>query len=618
MSWKDKTWGMAWKAAESYFDNALLKGKYPGEYNMYKDVTKYPDRNSIIKDLAKRYVGKLREAIPEDTYNDEMERRVENLDLGSIEKYMFEFGEEPFAASRKANMERDVVDKWYGWSPKETEHYMYQFGYDPAREGDKQKFLAEVGEYQKAHDRGNIVQETMEGKNQTSVFPDSIFGKKVRDSPAWIQKLGFLTVPSMYSEAMKQSLSGEFDDEKMDLAGLTDLGVGGSMAVAPMYGAIARSPVAIGAVDAGLEALRQGVNYKQGREVDPMAPVTAGTMASFVPGLAKGAQTFAKKGASLEAKPFARGIGRGARGVADPVEEERNALKQLLIDAKRQSDYARAGMDPNKGKFVGAGAVETGDTWQNAAAKLKAFGYTDKELLAETTAIKDAAKAKYMAAESKLNSLDGDLTLDWGKKAYLREKYGQELELAKKEFNDAMDAYMAASMPAKTATKKMGYVQDVIGRDPDRVKRTSPKAVSEIQGTGNPLVDMLSRVRNARAQNKELEKVLSATYDLPQDFSGIPTQEGRKSVLNEMKKQFQAKMEKEVGLDKGKKLYNLGLVTGRTLNALGTSMEPNTKISPWAVSQYDKRLKTFKNSEWFKNLPKEKKNAIEKALKGEE
>lgn len=600
---------LALKAAEQYYDNVLKKGKYPGDFNRFRKV----DRATAVRQLAKENIGELRKAIPADTYNEDMLRRASALDLGAVEKYMFEYGEEPFGATRKANMERDVVDKWYGWSPKETEHYMYQFGYDPAREGDKQKFLAEVGEYQKAHDRGNIVKETMEGKNQESIFPDGL-----PDSPAWMQKLGFLTVPSMYSEAMKQSLTGEFDDDKMDRAALTDAGIGGAMAVAPMYGAIARSPVAIGALDAGLEALRQGVNYKEGREVDPMAPVTAGTMAAFVPGTAKGAQTFAKKGASLEAKPFARGIGRGARGVADPVEEEKNALKELLISAKKQSDYARAGMDPSKGKFVGAGAVEAGDTWQNAAAKLKAFGYTDKELLAETTAAKDAAKAKYMAAERKLNSLDGDLTLDWGQKAYLREKYGQELKLAEKEFNDAMDAYMSASMPAKTATKKMGYVQDVIGRDPARVKRTSQKAVSEIQGTGNPLVDMLSRVRNTRAQNNELKSVLKSTYDKPQDFSGIATQEGRKAVLDEMKKQFPAKMEKEIGLDNGKKLYNLGLVTGRTLNAIGTSMEPNTKISPWAIKQYDQKLKTFKESEWFKNLPKEKKTAIEKALKGEE
>jgi len=614
MSWKDDTRQMAVDAATLYYDNVLSKGKYPGEYNMYKNDTR---EDAIVK-LAKQYVGKLRQAIPEEGYDTDMAKRVAALDLGSVEKYMFEFGDEPFAASRKADMEKEVVDQWYNWDPKMTEHYMYKFGYDPSREGDRQKFLAEVGEYQKAHDRGKIVKETLEGKNQESIYPDSILGRKVPDSPPWMQKLGFLTVPSMYNEAMKQSLTGEFDDDKMDRAALTDLGVGGAMAVTPMYGAIARSPVAIGALDAGLEALRQGANYKEGREVDPMAPVTAGTMAAFVPGMAKGAQTFAKKGASLEAKPFARGIGRGARGVADPVEEEKNALKQLLIDAKKQSDYARAGMDPSKGKFVGAGAVEAGDTWQNAAAKLKAFGYTDKELLAETTAAKDAAKAKYMAIQNKLNSLDGDLTLDWGEKAYLRNKYGKELDLAEKEFNTAMDAYMAASMPARTANKKMGYVQDVIGRDPARVKRTSPKAVSEVRGTGNPLVDMLTKFRNTRAQNNELERVLAATYDVPQDFSGIASQESRKAVLDEMKKQFPAKMEKEIGLDKGRKLYNLGLITGRTLNAVGTSMEPNIKVNPWDVSQYDKNLKSFKNSEWFKSLPKEKKNAIEKALKGEQ
>lgn len=595
MDWKKDTRQMALDAATLYYDNVLSKGKYPGEFNMYKNMR----REDAIVELAKKYVDKLRWVVPEYDYNEDFAKRVAALDLGSVEKYMFEFGEEPFAATRKVNMDRDVVDKWYNWSPKELEHYMYQFGYDPAIEGDKQDFLAEVGEYQKAHDRGKIVKETM-------------------DDAGVATNLGFLTVPSMYSEAMKQSLTGEFDDDKMGRAGLTDLGIGTAMAVAPAYGAIARSPVAIGTIDAGLEALRQGANYREGREVDPMAPVTAGTMAAFVPGLAKGAQTFAKKGASLDAKPFARGIGRGARGVADPVEEEKNALKQLLIDAKRQSDYARAGMDPSKGKFVGAGAVEAGDTWQNAAAKLKAFGYTDKELLAETEAAKDVAKAKYMYAENKLNSLDGDMSIDKGEKAYLRVKYGQELQKAEKEFNDAMDAYLAASLPAKTATKKMGYVQDVIGRDPARVKRTSPKAVSEVQGTGNPLVDMLSKIRNTRAQNNELKAVLKSTYDKPQDFSGIATQEGRKAVLDEMKKQFPAKMEKEIGLDNGKKLYNLGLVTGRTLNALGTSMEPNTKISPWAVKQYDQKLKSFKESEWFKNLPKEKKNAIEKALKGEE
>lgn len=595
MNWKEDTWQMALDAATLYYDNVLSKGKYPGEFNMYKNDTR---EDAIVK-LAKQYRGKLRQAIPQETYDKDMAKRVAALDLGSVEKYLFEFGEEPFAASRKADMEKEVVDQWYNWDPKMTEHYMYKFGYDPAREGDKQKFLAEVGEYQNAHDRAKIAQETM-------------------DNAGVVTKLGFLAYPSVYNESMKQTLTGEFDDDKMDRALLTDIGVGGAMSVAPMFRTVAGSPLAVGALDAGLEGLRQGANYKEGREVDPMAPVTAGTMASFVPGMARGAQTLTKKGATLEAKPLASGIARGARGVADPVEEEKNALKQLLIDAKKQSDYARAGMDPSKGKFVGAGAVEAGDTWQNAAAKLKAFGYTDKELLAETTAAKDAAKAKYMAIQNKLNALDGDMDLGWSKKAYLRAKYGKELDLAEKEFNDAMDAYMAASMPARTANKKMGYVQDVIGRDPARVKRTSPKAVSEVRGTGNPLVDMLTKFRNTRAQNNELERVLAATYDVPHDFSGIASQESRKAVLDELKKQFPAKMEKEVGVSNGKKLYNLGLVGGRSLSALGTSLEPNLKINPFAIDQYDEKLKRFKNSEWFKSLPKEKKNAIEKALKGEQ
>ena len=107
MNWKDRTWDLAWQAAEQYYDNVLKKGKYPGEFNLYRKV----DRDDAIYDLAKRYVGKLRKAIPEETYNEDMAKRVDALDIGAVEKYMFEFGEEPFGATRKGDFDK-VMDKW--------------------------------------------------------------------------------------------------------------------------------------------------------------------------------------------------------------------------------------------------------------------------------------------------------------------------------------------------------------------------------------------------------------------------------------------------------------------------------------------------------------------------
>lgn len=595
MSWKDDTRQMAIDAATMYYDNVLSKGKYPGEYNLYKNDSR---EDAIVK-LAKGYVGKLREAIPEETYDENMAKRVAALDLGAVEKYMFEFGEEPFGATRKKKFD-DVMDKWYKWDNKETEAHMYDFGYDPAKQGDRQAFIKELADYQTAHDRAGIAKETV-------------------DNAGPVTKLGFLAYPSIYNESMRQTLTGDFDEDKMDRAVLTDVGVGSMMALNPFFKPL-NNPIAIGLADAGLESFRQGVNYAEGREVDPMAPVTAGTMAATVPALARGAQGFTAQIGSMEARPMARGFARGARGAMDPVEEERNALKQMLINAKKQSDAARTGIDPNFGKkkdiFVGAGDVKAGEAWKNASEKLKLFGYEDKELVAETRLALDNAKAKLAALESQKKNILRDRTMPWGEREVARMDIEKELAQAQKEFDAAYEAHMAASMPPKTATQKMGAVQDVIGRDPSKVKRTSP---SKPQPT-NPIELTLKRVKEAKAQDKELETVLKGTYDQPQDYGLIPQYADRKAALETMRTQFPAKTEMEIGKSGGattKAAYNLGLLGGRTASIIGTSFEPNIKVNPWAIDQYDEKLKRFRESEWYKNLPESRKNAIEKVLKGE-
>ena len=591
---------LALKAAEQYYDNVLKKGKYPGDFNRFKNV----ERGKAVRQLAKENIGKLREVIPQEAYNEDMIRRANALDLGSVEQYMFEFGEEPFGATRKGQLEK-VMDDWYKWSPKETEYQMYKFGYDPAREGDRQKFLAEVSEYQKAHDRGKIVQETMEGKNQASVLPDFL-----PNSPAWLQKLSFAANPSAYNEAVKQSLTGEFDDAKMNRAVGTDAVVGTAMTTVPAIRAM-NNPIAIGLADAGLEAARQGVNYAEGREVDPMAPVTSGTMAATVPAFAQGLQGYLWRGASVEARPMSRGFARGARGALDPVEEERNALKQLLINARKQSDNARLGTDPNFGKgskasFSGAADVENGDTWNKASAKLKMLGFKDKELMDETKAVKDAAKAKLMGLKQERENVLMDNTLSYGEKEVARLRLDDAIEAATKEFNDAMDADLAASLTANTAEKDMGVVQSLIGRDPSKVKRS------------------VSAVNNSKKAYKELDKqieqVLADTYDKPQNFGLIPKFADRKAAMQAMLGQFPEKIGAEIGRGttmRTKASYDLGLHAGRAASRFGTQVEPNIKVNPMAIDEYDNKLKQFKESKWYKNLPEKKKNAIEKALKGE-
>ena len=575
---------LALKAAEQYYDNVLKKGKYPGDFNRFKNV----ERGQAVRQLAKENIGKLREVIPQDAYNEDMIRRANALDLGAVEKYMFEFGDEPFGATRKGQFDK-VMDDWYKWDNKKTEDEMYKFGYDPAREGDRQKFLQELADYQTAHDRAGIVKE------------------ETTDAP-WYNKLGYLAFPSTYNEAVKQSLTGEFDDAKMNRAVGTDAVVGTAMTAVPAIRSL-NNPLAIGLADAGLEAARQGVNYAEDREVDPMAPVTSGTMAATVPAFAQGLQGYLWRGASMEARPMSRGFSRGARGAFDPVEGERNALKQLLINARRQSEAARTGVDPNfgkkaKGTFVGAADVENGDAWNRASAKLKMFGFKDKELVAETEAAKDAAKAKVMDLDAQLRAVLSDDYLPRTTKDVMSRELEAKLAEANKEFNAAMDANLAASLSAKTATKDMGVVQSLIGRDPSKVKRSVSKV--------NSISD--------KELNNQVEAVLKATYDQPQNFGMIPQYADRKAAKDAMMREFPEKMGAEIG--KGdtmskKAAYNLGLLFGRGASRFGTQVEPNIKVNPMAIDEYDRKLEQFKESEWYKNLPKEKKNAIEKALKGE-
>jgi len=575
---------LALKAAEQYYDNVLKKGKYPGDFNRFKNV----ERATAVRQLAKENIGKLREVIPQDAYNEDMIRRANALDLGSVEKYMFEFGEEPFGATRKGQFDK-VMDDWYKWDNKKTENEMYKFGYDPAREGDRQKFLQELADYQTAHDRAGIVKE------------------ETTDAP-WYNKLGYLAFPSSYNEAVKQSLTGEFDDAKMNRAVGTDAVVGTAMTTVPALRTL-NNPLAIGLADAGLEAARQGINYAEDREVDPMAPVTSGTMAATVPAFAQGLQGYLWRGASMDARPMSRGFSRGARGAFDPVEGERNALKQLLINARRQSEAARTGVDPNfgkkaKGTFVGAADVENGDAWNRASAKLKMFGFKDKELVAETEAAKDAAKAKVIDLDAQLRAVLSDDYLPRTTKDVMSRELEAKLADANKEFNAAMDANLAASLSAKTATKDMGVVQSLIGRDPSKVKRS----VSKVNSISDKELD------------NQVEAVLKATYDQPQNFGMIPQYADRKAAKDAMMREFPEKMGAEIGKGdtKSKKAaYSLGLLAGRGASLFGTQVEPNIKVNPMAIDEYDRKLKQFKESEWYKDLPKEKKNAIEKVLKGE-
>lgn len=586
---------MAWSAAEDYFDHGI--NKYPGDKNRFRGM----DRDEAITKLAKEAVPKLRQLVKENEFGDETISKLDKLDVGAVSKYLFDFGEEPFGATRKGDFERDVVDKWYNWGQKETEAQMYNFGYDPHRPGDRQKFLKEVRDYQTAHDRAKIVKETIE------------------DAP-WYDKLAFAAYPAMTKESTRQSLTGDFDDSKMTRATVADALAGGAMAVAPSF-KVFSNPLAAGLSAAGAETARQVIQPTEASVADVLF---AGTTAGTVPAGGQYLQGLLSRGASTGSKQYSRAFARGLRGADDPLMQERNALKQLLISARKQSEKAEGAAATTNGNPVGITAtvpeLNEAAKWTEAEAKLNALGYNSFEqenalALALKNAedkLKAAEKAESKAIRSKPKGRKKTDIIDHEKDIDLKDQIRQE---AQNEYDNAakqMDEfYNSRVMNERMVNEADQNVEDIIGMDPSRFQ-------------GGPFVNSYA------ITDKGIKNALKI-YDQPPVFYGINEKipqvtatsvNAYRPMLDKYKAAF-PQMYEYVSLQNGKgankNALKAVLLGGRVVGGVGGRMEPNVGSTATLLTGGDigQKVTRFRESEWYKNLPKEKKNIIDKVLRGE-
>lgn len=596
-SWQESTWNMAWSAAEDYFDHGIKK--FPGDKNRFKGM----DREKAITKLAKEAVPKIRELVKEGEFGDETIGKLDELDAGAIRKFLFEEGEEPFGATRKGELEK-TLDKWYDWNPKEVEAQMYKFGYDPNRQGDKQKFLKEVADFQTAHDRADIVKNDIE-------------------NAGFVPKLGFAAFPALTEEATRQTLTGDYDDGKAYRALAADAVANAGMAVVPSAGVgrvgrFMANPIG-SALTAGVsEGARQAI--KPG-EVHGGDVALAATVAGTIPAGVNYLQGLLSKGASTGAKTYARAFARGARGADDPLTQERNALKNLLKDAKNQSESAEKAAEIGSGNPVGLTAtvseLEKAEKWAEAEAKLNALGYNSAEqqrMLVNRfehaeRALRKAEKAEREAILSKPKSRRKQDVIDHEKDIQLKEQIRAEAE---QEYNNAVGAYYDFDNRQTLNTALLNdeaSVESVIGMDPSLYE-------------GGPV-----RV-SYPTDNKGIENALKV-YDTPPTFYGItenipqvtntsvtaygPMRDRYKAAFPEM---YQEALMRGEGKKNALKTM---LYLGRGVGALGGRIEPVLGLGAGfgGGGGIDWKARRFKESDWFKNLPTEKKNMIEKLLKGE-
>lgn len=608
-SWKESTWNMAWSAAEDYFDHGI--NKFPGDKNRFKGM----DRDEAITKLAKEAVPKLRELVKENEFGDETVRKLDELDVGAVRKYLYEFGEEPFGATRKGDFDKEVVDKWYGWGPKETEAQMYKFGYDPNRPGDKQKFLEEVREYQTAHDRAKIVQNTIEGKDQTSIFPDVL-----PNSPAIVQKLAFSAYPAMTKEATRQSLTGDFDDSKMNRATVADVLAGGAMAAAPSFRVLS-GPLGAGLSAAGAETARQLIQPTEGSFSDV---ILAGTTAGTVPAGGQYLQGLLSRGASTGARQYSRAFARGLRGADDPLMQERNALKQLLIDARKQSEKAENVASMTDGNPVGVTAtipeLNEAAKWSEAEAKLNALGYNSFEQenmlgLAVKDAeanLKAATEAERKAIAAKPNGRKKADIIDHEKDVELKDQIRQE---AQNKYDEAVSKQKAFEdnqvFNERMVNEADQNVEDIIGMDPSRFR-------------GGPVVNSYAITDNGVENALKIYDQAPVFYGINEEIPQVTATSvnAYRPMLDKYKAAF-PQMYEYVSLADGKgankNALKAALLGGRLVGGVFGRMEPNIGSTATLMTGGDigQKVTRFRESEWYQNLPKEKKNIIEKVLKGE-
>lgn len=586
------------------------------------------DKESIVEGLANKYYERLLKAYPEDKWNDQESMTLDKMKIEDVANTLID---ENNPANLKKKMEfsayKDLIaptkegaKDWYQMDQEQIGKAMKERGFNPKNRNDVKQFFDKLSEHDINYNRGKIVEEDYE-------------------KAAPFEKLAMLAFPSLTDEAVKQSLTGEYDDGKMYRALGTDAAIGTAMGLVPGGLGLSKgvttggkagwlalknpgttrmlNPIYTGLADAGLETVRQGVDVAEGREFNGGDIATAGITAATVPSAVAGLRMYAKKGKTTLSTPFVKGLMQGAKGVENPLNVERNELKDLLMNVRAASDkgtktdISKGGLRKVRG---GMKAIDDALLRDDAKQKLMALGLRSSDDEAKIAkAVKDAQIKLGDAKQSLEQVIDSKGKIPDDLRNELIKQHGRRADKAQAD----LEAALAAEQKYNDANatffgndrKAYPYVEDILGGNPEQGRHVSAEKIFGIR-----------RARKPNAE-KQIESVLTKYYDKPvkpniltptgqMDVSTAEQYAGARKLLKET---FPEKAAAEgIASDKSR-TKSLGYGIGAILGNYGTRIEPNIKFR-----NRKEKIEAFKQSDWFKGLPKEKKTAIEKALKGEE
>lgn len=538
-NWKRGTRDAAYKAAEDYY-KFLQGGGNPKEYRQLPS-----DSAEAVDVLVDQVLPIVRDTYKEDEWSPSLLTELEGYSADKMKNWLFAGGESPRIAAHKkqfADFQKLVVPEeegqlgpWYGMDKDELDKAMRLVGYNPQDKKQRSEFFDKLSEHDINYNRARIVNEEMA-------------------SPGGFASM--MVAPLATEEAVRQSITGDFDDDKMGQAVAIDaVGTPLMAASIPFAGG---SAVGAALTAGGVEAGKQVAAHQiYGRDVDPWAIVGSGTTAGTVPGAAELLSRYFAKAGSMEAKPFARGFARGVRGGSDPYKAERDNLKNLVITARKVSEEYNRPLDE---------AIVNRSRMPRPTSK----GYNEGAM---------ATAKKYSAAEKALKTLGFEHDMS---PAALSPEYGQTPVIEK--LIGAPPKFRPGSITQTPMLDEGEAVRLVLGRYDE------PSMYSGVSETGSALPEFNTLLLNEEAQKQMLGQ-------FPQ------------KVSREIAKQTQGRIP----------FYDLGMVTGDILGRGFGQVEPIARMNPISSKEFSTKKADFKNTEWYKKMEKndlEKAKAVERALIG--
>lgn len=362
MAWKEDIDNLALDAAEKYYDEVLVGlGMFPSELRRLP-----PIREDAIVELARNVVGEVENKFPESSYDEGQANILNNSKASENMKWLFGYGVDPVVAKEQKdfNTMRGLINpdpsknekKWTDMSKQELEHVMQQFGFDSRKKEDYNRFIDLVAQHQLNFDRAKAIQDEMSTKTGM---------------------IASLFAPSTAQEVVRQSLTGEYDDDRLYKTGITDALVGGAL-----FGATRAPGFTAPVLGVGLEGARQIVNGLMGNRVDPV-DITLSAAGAIGPKSGRMITIPLSRSRDSNLLSFKRGFGRGLHGFYDSRDAERRGLENLLKSGYTQDVLQRG----------------------NAKDKLSALGFRSAENEAKISDAINAASEQVNTARSNLNAV---------------------------------------------------------------------------------------------------------------------------------------------------------------------------------------------------------------------